>query len=61
MLRRASILECRRGFRFSNVAEGVATMREQRLFNQDVATYGGLCALASFDIAELKVKGFVAN
>jgi len=23
---------------------------------QDVATYGGLCALASFDRAELKVK-----
>jgi hypothetical protein len=36
-------------------------MREQRLFNQDIAIYGGLCALASFDKAELKIKGFVAN
>ena len=28
---------------------------------QDVATYGGLCALASFDRAELKVCNFLYN
>ena len=28
---------------------------------QDVATYGGLCALASFDRAELKVCKFLYN
>ena len=65
MLRRASICECRGGHRLDtrnmNLRCRGGLHCHQWNFNQDVATYGGLCTLASFDRAELKVKGFVVN